>query len=140
MEDTEKYDVVKVARHVTWVGFWVNALLAALKIMAGVIGRSSAMVADGVHSLSDFVTDIIIIVMVGVSRKKANENYQYGHGKYETFATMAISLVLLGVSLMIFYDGALGIYHSIKGVETPPPRHYRTCDGGGVNSYEGRIV
>lgn len=121
MNDSEKYDVVKVARHVTWVGFWVNALLAALKIMAGIIGRSSAMVADGVHSLSDFITDIIIIVMVGVSRKKANENYQYGHGKYETFATMAISLVLLGVSIMIFYDGAVGIYHSVKGAETPRP-------------------
>ena len=61
--------VVRTARHVTWVGFGVNAVLAALKIATGIIGRSSAMVADGVHSLSDFVTDIIVIVMIGVSRR-----------------------------------------------------------------------
>lgn len=120
--NTEKYDVVKVARHVTWVGFWVNAVLAGFKILAGVIGKSSAMVADGIHSLSDFVTDIIIIVMVGVSRKSANKSFQYGHGKFETFATMSVSLVLLAVSVMIFYDGAMGIIHSLHGSEPPKPR------------------
>lgn len=118
----EKYDTVKVARHVTWVGFWVNAFLAGLKIFAGIIGKSSAMVADGIHSLSDFVTDIIIIVMVGVSRRRANRQYQYGHGKFETFATMAISIILLVVSILIFYDGAVGIIDAIHGKEPPRPR------------------
>ncbi len=112
---------VKKAQHVTWVGFWVNALLAALKILAGIVGRSSAMVADGIHSLSDFVSDIIIVVMVGVSRKRANNTFQYGHGKFETFATMAVSLILLGVSVMIFIDGAVGIVHALHGSYPPRP-------------------
>lgn len=118
---TDCQEVVRVARHVTWVGFWVNAVLAALKILAGIIGRSSAMVADGIHSLSDFITDIIIIVMVGVSRKRANDVFQYGHGKFETFATMSVALVLLVVSILIFYDGAVGIIDSIHGKEPPRP-------------------
>lgn len=121
MPTSEDKNAVSIARHVTWVGFWVNAVLAFLKILAGVVGRSSAMVADGIHSLSDFVTDIIIIVMVGVSRRKANQNYQYGHGKYETFATMAVSLILLVVSVMIFYDGVVGVIRSLKGSEPPRP-------------------
>lgn len=98
-------EVVSKARRVTWVGFAVNALLAALKIAAGIIGRSSAMIADGIHSLSDFVTDLIVIVMIGVSRRKANANYQYGYGKYETFATLLIGVALVFVALGLFWSG-----------------------------------
>ena len=68
--------VVRTARHVTWVGFWVNAALGVLKVLAGIFGRSTAMVADGVHSFSDFFTDIIVIVFVGISRRKADATYQ----------------------------------------------------------------
>ena len=82
--------VVGIARHVTWVGFWINAALGVLKVIAGILGRSSAMVADGIHSFSDFVSDIIVLIFVGISRRKANTEYQYGHGKFETFATMLL--------------------------------------------------
>lgn len=98
-------EVVSKARRVTWVGFAVNALLAGLKIAAGIIGRSSAMIADGIHSLSDFVTDLIVIVMIGVSRRKANEIYQYGYGKYETFATLIIGVALVFVAIGLFWSG-----------------------------------
>jgi cation diffusion facilitator family transporter len=114
-------EVVKIARHVTWVGFWVNATLGILKILAGIIGRSSAMIADGVHSFSDFVTDIIVIVFVGVSRKKANNNYQYGHGKYETFATMLLAVILCVIALIFFYEGAVNTWDAYHGKTLPRP-------------------
>lgn len=108
-EDSEIFDAtaeVQSARRATWVGFGVNAVLSVTKILAGVFGRSAAMVADGVHSLSDFVTDIIVVVFVGFSRRKANDDYQYGHGKFETFATMLISFILGIVGVLFFLDGA----------------------------------
>lgn len=114
-------EVVRIARHVTWVGFWVNAILAAMKIVAGIIGRSSAMVADGIHSLSDFVTDVIVIAMIGISRKKADTTYTYGHGKYETLATMIISMALAIVAIMIFYEGIVKIIMTIRGDILPRP-------------------
>lgn len=112
---------VKIARHVTWVGFWVNAALALLKIAAGIIGRSSAMIADGIHSLSDFVTDVIVIVLIGVSRRKANALYQYGYGKYETFATMIIAMALAVVAVTIFYEATKNIIGTIHGTILPRP-------------------
>lgn len=121
MNVSRKYNAVKVGQHVTWVGFWINALLAAGKIAAGIIGRSGAMVADGVHSLSDFITDIIVIVFVGVAHRKADANYQYGHGKYETFATMLIAMFLAFVAAAFFYDGAERVWHTLRGHQLPRP-------------------
>lgn len=113
--------VVAIGRHVTWVGFWVNAALAAGKIAAGIIGRSGAVVADGVHSLSDFVTDFIVIVMIGISRRRANQKYQYGYGKYETLATMFIAIILAVVALALFYEGTLNVVRTIQGEVLPRP-------------------
>lgn len=113
--------VVKRARHVTWVGFWINAFLGVTKILAGIFGRSSAMVADGVHSLSDFVSDIIVIVFVGISRKKADDNYQYGHGKYETFATLLMAVLLGVVAVMFLIDGVETITDTLRGATLPAP-------------------
>lgn len=114
-------EAVRVARHVTWVGFWVNAVLGVGKVLAGVFGRSTAMIVDGVHSFSDFVTDIVVIVFVGVARRKANDSYQYGHGKYETFATMIVSLVLALAGVVFFVDGAEKTWKAFHGhvVESP---------------------
>lgn len=114
-------EVVRVARHVTWVGFWINAVLGTGKVLAGIFGRSAAMVADGVHSFSDFVTDIIVIVFVGVSRRKADAHYQYGHGKYETFATMLVALILGVVGIMFFIDGASKTLDALHGASLGKP-------------------
>lgn len=113
--------VVRTARRVTWVGFWVNAFLGVAKIIAGIFGRSSAMVADGVHSFSDFVTDIIVIVFIGISRKKADNDHQYGHGKYETFATLILALVLALVAVIFFIDGAETTWAALHGTPLPSP-------------------
>ena len=118
--NNDKY-AIKVSRHVTWVGFWCNIALGVAKIFAGIIGRSGAVIADGVHSLSDFFTDVVILVMFGISRKGVNQRYQYGHGKYETFATMIISVSLLFVSVLLFWDALQKIIDTINGMTIEKP-------------------
>ena len=106
---------VSEARKVTWIGFFVNLVLSVGKILAGFWGRSSAMIADGVHSLSDFVTDLIVIIFIGISSKGKDENHQYGHGKFETFATMIISFALFIVAFGILWNGCVTVYESFHG-------------------------
>ena len=112
---------VTEGRHVTWVGFAVNAVLAVLKIAAGIIGRSTAMLADGVHSITDFASDIIVIVFLGLSHRKADSDHAYGHGKYETFATMIVSFILGIVAIGFFIDGAEKVWMSLHGHEIARP-------------------
>lgn len=103
MNQTDAMARAARAKKVTWVGFWVNVVLSVAKIIAGIVGRSGAMIADGVHSISDFVTDIIVIVFIGVSAKGENTRFRYGHGKFETFATMLISFALFAVAVGLFW-------------------------------------
>ena len=102
-------------RHVTLVGFWVNAVLMVLKIIFGIIGHSDALVADGVHSLSDFATDAIVLVFVGIAYKSADPGHPYGHGKFETFASLLIAVVLLAVAVGIGIAGVDSIMSSVRG-------------------------
>ena len=112
---------VRFARHVTWVGFWWNAVLATAKIVAGILAASSALIADGIHSISDFVSDVIVIVMVGIARKKPDRRHEYGHGKYETLATIILAVVLFIVSLGILWNGITQIIDFSKGTSLPRP-------------------
>lgn len=91
---------------VTLVGGAVNVLLLLFKFVAGIVGHSSAMIADAVHSFSDFITDVIVIVFVRISNKPEDTDHEYGHGKYETLASTAIGLALLGVAIGIIVSGA----------------------------------
>lgn len=100
----------KEAYKVTLVGFFVNLLLVIGKLFAGIVGRSGAMVADAIHSLSDFATDVIVIVFIGLSSKPNDKDHKYGHGKYETLATAIISIILLVVGLALAWSGAHTIY------------------------------
>jgi cation diffusion facilitator family transporter len=92
------------------VGSFVNFLLLIFKFVSGIVGHSAAMIADAVHSLSDFVTDILVLVFVKISSKPADKDHRYGHGKFETLATAIIGAVLLAVGIGIFYQGATSIY------------------------------
>ena len=112
---------VKIGRHVTWVGFWTNAGLSVMKILAGVFGRSSAMIADGVHSASDLLTDIAVLIVIGVSRKKADPSHSYGYGKIETFVTFLMSLLLGAVGIGILVDGVERGISFFKGDEIMQP-------------------
>lgn len=114
-------EAVKMARHVTWVGFWLNALLGIAKVVGGIFTRSSALVADGVHSFSDFFSDIIVIVMVGIARKAPDKDHNFGHGRYEALATILLSVVLMGVAAGILYDGISRIIDVARGEALPRP-------------------
>lgn len=109
------------ARHITWVGFWVNAALGVAKIAGGVFGRSAALIADGVHSFSDFLSDIIVLVMVGVARKEPDNGHPFGHGRFETLATILLSVILFAVAGGIFYDGLERVISVVHGHTIPRP-------------------
>ncbi len=109
------------ANRVTWVGFVVNLILTLFKLMAGVVGHSGAMVADAMHSLSDFATDIVVLVSFRFAGKPADDGHKYGHGKYETVATAIIGAALLLVGAGIFWDGVVKVWNSINGVRLEAP-------------------
>ena len=106
---------------VTIVGSIVNFVLVVLKFVAGILGHSAAMLADAVHSLSDFVTDVIVIVFVRISNKPQDKGHDYGHGKYETLATAIIGILLLFVGFGILWNGVSSIYAFIKGEQLGAP-------------------
>ena len=107
--------------HVTLVGSVVNLLLVGLKAVAGVAGHSAAMVSDAVHSLSDFITDIVVLVFVRVSGRPQDEGHDYGHGKYETVATRFIGLALAAAAVGIVVSGAIKLAAWLQGEDLPAP-------------------
>lgn len=112
----------RAAQRCTWVGFACNGVLSVLKILAGIIGHSGAMIADGVHSISDFLTDIVVIVFVGVSARGVNKVYRYGHGKFETFATFLIAVALAVVAIGLLYTSGTKVWSVLvdgKQLEAP---------------------
>ena len=103
------------------MGSIVNFLLLVFKFFAGIVGHSAAMLADAVHSLSDFITDIVVIVFVRIAGKPEDKGHDYGHGKYETLATAIIGLLLLCVGFGIFWNGASSIYTFLRGGQLESP-------------------
>ena len=106
---------------VTLVGGLVNVLLLVFKFVAGIVGHSAAMMADAVHSLSDFVTDIIVLVFVKISCKPKDKSHDYGHGKYETLALTIIGIALMVVAIGIIVKGAMKIVAWIHGETLAAP-------------------
>ena len=106
---------------VTLVGSVVNIILTVFKIFAGVLGRSTAMIADGIHSLSDLMSDIVVIVFVKISAKGRDKDHDYGHGKFETFATLIISLMLIVVAVHLMSGGINKIRQILDGGEVSSP-------------------
>ena len=106
---------------VTIWGSVVNFLLLVFKFVAGILGNSAAMVADATHSLTDFITDIIVILFVRISSRPEDIDHGYGHGKYETLATAVIGLILLLVGAGLFYNGASSVYSVLCGHRLQSP-------------------
>jgi cation diffusion facilitator family transporter len=100
---------------VTLVGGAVNVILLLFKFVAGIVGHSAAMVADAVHSLSDFVTDVIVLIFVRISSKPEDKDHEYGHAKYETLAMTIIGVALLLVAVGIVYSGLTKIIAWAQG-------------------------
>ena len=105
----------------TMVGGAVNVVLLLFKFVAGIVGHSAAMVADAVHSLSDFVTDVIVLVFVHISGKPKDKSHDYGHGKFETLAMTVIGLALLVVAVGIVYSGMTKIIDWANGTDLEAP-------------------
>ena len=106
---------------VTLAGGAVNVILLAFKFVAGILGHSAAMIADAIHSLSDFVTDLIVLIFVHISGKPQDKSHDYGHGKYETLALILIGIALMIVAVGIFYNGAIRIAAWYNGEELQAP-------------------
>ena len=112
--NTREKEIYKV----TAVGTVVNIALTIFKFVAGFVGRSSALVADAVHSLSDLVTDAIVFIFVKAASKPIDRDHEYGHGKFETLATLIVGCILIIVGLGIMISGikaCLAFFHGDKG-------------------------
>jgi cation diffusion facilitator family transporter len=99
----------------------INVVLLLFKFVAGIIGHSAAMLADAVHSLSDFVTDVIVLVFIHISGKPQDKSHDYGHGKYETLAMTLIGVALFIVALGILNSGAMKIKLWLDGEQLEAP-------------------
>ena len=106
---------------VTLVGSIGNLLLVVFKFIAGILGNSVAMIADAVHSLSDFITDVIVIIFVGISAKPQDESHDYGHGKFETLASFFVALALLGAAGGVIVSGCGKLMDWLHGAELKAP-------------------
>ncbi len=148
-EELRKKKIFKV----TIVGAIFNTVLVIIKFLAGIFGHSAAMIADAVHSSSDFLVDIIVLFFVNASSKPRDESHDYGHGKFETLATIIVGMILLFVGFGIFYSGAMEIIDFLfygKQIKSPEPialiaaiisiitkealYHYTVAVGKNVNS------
>ena len=111
----------KAINQVTLVGSGVDLLLTAFKFVAGILGRSAAMVADAIHSLSDLLTDAVVLVFVRISSRHPDSQYEYGYGKFETLATVFIGVALLAVAGGILYHGFEEVVAWFHGENLPKP-------------------
>jgi len=111
----------KKAKKITLTGFWVNMVLAVFKVFAGIMGKSGAMIADGIHSLSDFFTDVIVLIGFKYTQRPEDECHNYGHNKYETMATMIISIFLFVAGFEILKTGVENIIKTLQGGFLPRP-------------------
>ncbi len=121
----------KAIYRVTWAGSLVNFLLVVFKSVAGITGHSAAMIADAVHSLSDFATDIVVLVFTRISNRPQDKSHDYGHGKYETLATAIIGVALFAVGAGICWNGLQAIRTVWQGGRLPVP---------GVLAFAGAVI
>lgn len=106
---------------ITFIGFIINILLTIFKFSAGILGRSSAMIADAVHSLSDLASDIIVLIFARIAGKPVDESHRYGHGKFETFSTFIVGVILAFAGIGILWEAVSKIIDFFNGELTTSP-------------------
>jgi cation diffusion facilitator family transporter len=106
--DTEE---IRAGQRVTWVGAIANAFLIVLKFLAGTFGHSQALIADAIHSISDFFTDAVVLVGLKLGRKAPDADHHFGHARIETIASGIVGICLVVVAIFIGYDAARDIYY-----------------------------
>ncbi len=121
MNETKTAQRERELYKVTLAGSLVNLTLVACKLLAGMAGHSAAMIADGIHSLSDLATDIVVLVFVRISGKPEDKKHDFGHGKYETLGTLLIGAALFLVGMGILWEGCGSIYRYLSGEPLDSP-------------------
>lgn len=110
------------AAHITKIGIVWNVFLSVIKFAAGILGHSTALVADAIHSLSDFVSDLAVLAGLRIANKPQDDNHHYGHGKFETLTTLAITLTLFFAGALMLYESGLAVYKISIGKFPATPR------------------
>lgn len=121
MNETKTAQRERELYKVTLAGSLINLTLVACKLLAGLAGHSAAMIADGIHSLSDLATDIVVLVFVRISGKPEDKKHDFGHGKYETLGTLLIGAALFLVGMGILWEGCGSIYRYLSGEPLDSP-------------------
>lgn len=103
------------------MGFTWNLALTAFKLIAGIMGRSGAMIADAVHSISDFATDVIVLTGLRFAGRPVDKSHDYGHGKFETLATSAIGAALVLVAAGILRGAGVKVLECVRGGQPEAP-------------------
>ncbi len=113
--------MISPERKVTYLSICTNIVLVALKLAAGLFGRSQALIADAIHSLSDFATDIAVLIGLRLTAKPVDNDHAYGHGKYEAIVAAIIGLALAFVALEIAMSAIRRIFDALRGHLIPTP-------------------
>jgi len=124
MRKFHKYSNSDKVFRVTLLGFFINIFLTLLKYFAGIFGRSSAMIADATHSLSDLISDIVVLFFVKIAAQPDDEKHRYGHGKFETFSTFIVGTILAFAGIGILWDAGHKIYQHFFAEKIPPPETF----------------
>ena len=111
----------KQIRNVTLWGAVVNVILTIAKVMAGILGHSAAMVADGIHSLSDLLSDLVVLIFTRISSSGRDQRHSFGHGKFETLATLIVSVILIATGARLLSGSIKSILGVINGEVLPRP-------------------
>ncbi len=104
---------------VTLIGTASNLILSIIKFVGGIIGNSAAMVADAVHSVSDLLTDVIVLIMLKVGQKPKDEDHPYGHGKAETLGTTVVGFFIISAGIGLAYEAWDIIQSGISRIPEP---------------------
>jgi cation diffusion facilitator family transporter len=115
LTQTENMERLIKARRVTWIGMIWNVLLTIIKFIVGFTAKSSALVADAVHSLSDFASDISVLIGLKIASKPVDQDHNYGHGKFETLAAIIVGVMLFAVGIGILWNSITIIYDHFNG-------------------------
>ncbi len=115
--DPQRY---RAARRVTWIGVGTNLGLAVVKGIAGIFAHSQALIADALHSLSDIVTDVLVLVAVRLGAREADSDHPYGHARFETAATVLLGVILIGAGLGIAVSAVMRLAEGALPIPTWP--------------------
>lgn len=115
MKEKQEDGRLRESLRVTWIGFFVNLAMSLLKLLAGIFGRSAAMVSDAIHSMSDLASDIVVLIGVRLGARPVDGSHDYGHGKFETLTAVIVGLMVLAAGAGIAFSGAAAILRAIHG-------------------------